>query len=85
MAAFFCRHIDGCCFTGVPAFLIPARPLLTVLIALILVLAISYGFEVASKITRRGVYDVMDAVASVIGGIVGMLIPILFKLHLFYI
>ena len=43
-----------------------------VLLALAGVIAISYGFELFSKITGIGVYDFMDAVASVIGGVVGM-------------
>ena len=43
-----------------------------ILIALAGVIAISYGFELYSKITGVGVYDFMDAVASVIGGIIGM-------------
>lgn len=43
------------------------------LAALLLVVAISYGFELFSLITGKGHYDVMDAVASIIGGILGML------------
>jgi glycopeptide antibiotics resistance protein len=43
-----------------------------VLFALAGVVVISYGFELFSKITGVGVYDFMDAVASVIGGIIGM-------------
>ena len=43
-----------------------------VLFALAGVVVISYGFELFSKITGIGVYDFMDAVASVIGGIIGM-------------
>jgi glycopeptide antibiotics resistance protein len=43
-----------------------------VLLALAGVIAISYGFELFSKITRIGVYDFMDAVASIIGGVIGM-------------
>ena len=44
----------------------------SVLIALAGVIAISYGFELFSKITGLGIYDFMDAVASVIGGLVGV-------------
>ncbi|MHA4846499.1 hypothetical protein ACX0G7_20150 [Flavitalea antarctica] len=43
-----------------------------VLFALAGVITISYGFELFSKITGIGVYDFMDAVASVIGGVIGM-------------
>ena len=44
----------------------------SVLIALAGVIAISYGFELFSKITGFGIYDFMDAVASVIGGVIGI-------------
>jgi glycopeptide antibiotics resistance protein len=44
----------------------------SVLIALAGVVVISYGFELFSKITGHGIYDFMDAVASVIGGIIGI-------------
>ena len=43
-------------------------------IVLIIVIVISYGFELFSKFTGLGHYDFMDAVASVIGGVLGMLI-----------
>ncbi|HTE28627.1 hypothetical protein [Flavitalea sp.] len=43
-----------------------------VLLALAGVIVISYGFELFSKITGFGVYDFMDAVASVIGGVIGI-------------
>ena len=41
-------------------------------LAFIIVLIISYGFELFSKFTGKGHYEVMDAVAAVIGGILGM-------------
>lgn len=53
-------------------FLLPAHFLYAILITLLLVVCISYGFELTSKITGRGHYDVMDAVASVLGGLIGM-------------
>jgi glycopeptide antibiotics resistance protein len=48
-----------------------------ILIALAGVVAISYGFELFSKLTGLGVYDFLDAVASVIGGIIGMAMVLL--------
>ena len=42
------------------------------LIVLFLVVAASYGFELFSLITGLGHYDVMDAVAGVVGGLLGM-------------
>ncbi len=35
---------------------------------------ISYGFELFSKFTGKGHYEVLDAVASIIGGIIGIAI-----------
>jgi VanZ family protein len=48
-----------------------------VLMAFIAVAAVSYGFELFSKITGLGIYDFIDAVASVIGGLVGMAVVLL--------
>ena len=48
-----------------------------ILVALLGVIAISYGFELFSKITGLGIYDFMDAIASVIGGVLGMGIVLL--------
>lgn len=42
-------------------------------LVLIIIIAVSYGFELFSKITGKGRYDFLDAVASVIGGVIGML------------
>jgi hypothetical protein len=36
------------------------------------VVAVSYGFELFSLVTGRGHHEVLDAVAAVIGGIIGM-------------
>ncbi|HTD93364.1 MAG TPA: hypothetical protein VK644_06120 [Chitinophagaceae bacterium] len=44
----------------------------TILTSLTGVALVSYGFELFSLITRKGQYDVLDAVASVAGGIVGI-------------
>ncbi len=41
-------------------------------LTLAVILAISYGWELLSKITGKGHYEIMDAVASVIGGLTGM-------------
>jgi glycopeptide antibiotics resistance protein len=50
----------------------------SVIAALIAVAAVSYGFELFSKITGLGIYDFMDAVASLIGGVLGMLLVLCF-------
>lgn len=51
----------------------------SIIITLIAIMAISYGFELFSKITRLGKYDLMDAVASAIGGIVGIALALPFQ------
>lgn len=40
--------------------------------ALLFSIAIAYGFELFSKFTGKGHYDVMDAVAGVAGAIIGI-------------
>lgn len=49
----------------------PDRQGLVVVFVFALILIISYGFELFSKITGMGVYDFMDAVFSAIGGMAG--------------
>ncbi|MEP6596547.1 MAG: hypothetical protein ABJA71_11410 [Ginsengibacter sp.] len=49
--------------------------------AFILVIMISYGFELYSKFTGKGHYEVNDAVASTIGGVLGMAIALIVELY----
>jgi len=44
-----------------------------IVITFILIVAICYGFELFSLITKIGHYEIMDAVAGTIGGTIGML------------
>ncbi len=59
------------------AQLLPAYLIIGSVIALILIMIISYGFELMSLLTKRGHYDLLDAVAGAAGGIVGIAIIIL--------
>ncbi len=43
----------------------------------VIVIAVSYGFEVLSLITKRGHYEILDAVAAIIGGAIGIAIILL--------
>ena len=52
-------------------------------IAFIIVLGISYGFELFSKLTGFGRYDFADAVASAIGGTLGMGVALLAEFFIF--
>lgn len=49
-----------------------AQLLPATLLAFAVVVLISYGFELFSKITGIGHYELMDAVAAIIGGLLGM-------------
>ena len=53
---------------------------LVTIAVLTLVVVISYGFELFSKITGKGRYDFMDAVASVVGGVLGMAVVVMILL-----
>ena len=69
---FFAGIIIGFVLEFAGWWFMPDRlPVVTVFV-FILVLGISYGFELFSKITGKGRYDFLDAVASVIGGLIGM-------------
>lgn len=53
---------------------------LTVLLSLFFSIAVGYGFELFSKFSGKGHYDIMDAVASVIGAVIGIGAVILFRM-----
>lgn len=53
-------------------WLMPGSILTVTVITLIIVMIVSYGFELFSKFTGIGRYDFMDAVASVAGGVLGI-------------
>jgi hypothetical protein len=52
-------------------------------ISLTVIAAVSYGFELFSKVTGKGYYDFIDAVASFIGGVIGMAIATIIIVFLF--
>jgi VanZ family protein len=60
-------------------FLIDKHEVVAAVIAFVLVVFISYGFELFSKFTGKGHYDVIDAVAGIIGGVAGMIIVFAFQ------
>ena len=53
-------------------FVLDHSLLLSTLLSTLLAVAISYGFELYSLFTGRGHYELMDAVASILGGMVGI-------------
>lgn len=62
-------------------WLLPLHIVIATAVTFTIVVAISYGFELYSKLTGRGHYEVMDAVAATVGGTLGMAV-VLFWLAL---
>ena len=60
-------------------FLLKPQLALATVASLTIVVVISYGFELFSKITGRGHYEVLDAIAAIIGGILGMVLVLPFQ------
>jgi len=69
---------------GFSSFLLRSNLLLATAIAFTVVLAISYGFELFSKLTGLGRYDFIDAVASAIGGVIGMALALIAELYILH-
>ena len=72
----------GAILQGFISFLLRDHLILATVIAFVLVVVISYGFELFSKTTGFGIYDFIDAVASAIGGSLGIGVALLFELYL---
>ena len=75
--------VMGAVLQSFTSFLLQDHLLIATIIAFIIVLVISYGFELFSKITGMGRYDFIDAVASAIGGLLGMGLSLLAEIYLF--
>ena len=69
---FFVGIVMGGVLQAISAYILPNHMLLATIIVFVIVVLISYGFEVLSLITGRGHYEVMDAVAAIIGSGIGM-------------
>lgn len=63
----------------ITGFLIPGHFVVGIIVTFSLVIAISYGFELYSLITKKGHYEILDAVAAIMGGIAGMAIILLIE------
>lgn len=74
---FFAGIVMGILLQATALYLLPGEMITGIVIVLVLVVVISYGFELFSKITGKGHHDVMDAVASIIGGVLGMILFLL--------
>lgn len=69
---FFAGILMGAFLEAVLWWLWPSYTGVITAIVFVIVLIVSYGFELFSKVTGKGHYDFMDAVASIIGGVVGL-------------
>lgn len=67
----------GACLQLAAQWLLPGSQVLATVAAFVLVMAISIGFEVFSLVTGWGHYDLYDAIASIIGGVLGIGIVLL--------
>lgn len=69
---FWVGMLIGAMFHILVIFFLPQNFWLSILITFILIVALCYGFELFSLITKLGHYEVMDAIAGIIGGVIGM-------------
>ena len=69
---FFVGIVMGIVLQALVTFLFPKQPVWGSVLSFILVIIISYGFELYSKFTGWGHYEINDAVAAIIGGVLGM-------------
>jgi hypothetical protein len=74
---FFVGILIGAALQAFCWWLLPDLFLLATLITLILVICISYGWELISRFTGKGHYEISDAIASIVGGLLGMGITML--------
>ncbi|HVG41325.1 MAG TPA: hypothetical protein VM888_06915 [Chitinophagaceae bacterium] len=75
---FYVGIVMGIVLQAFLLYLLPLHYQIATAISFLLIAAISYGFELYSLFTGHGHYDFLDAIASVLGGIVGMAITFLF-------
>jgi hypothetical protein len=76
---FFVGILMGAVLQLSALYVMPQHYALGILVTFIAVVFISYGFELFSLVTKKGHYEVLDAVASVAGGIAGMIIILVLK------
>lgn len=69
---FYAGILIGAVLQAFFAFLLDEQYVLTIFLSLFFSAAIGYGFELFSKFTGKGYYELMDAVATVAGAIIGI-------------
>ena len=80
-------------FVGIPIgsitqifadYIAPGRMLASGTLALLAVAGVGYGFELFSKISGKGHHELMDALATILGGIIGIAVTMAILMKLFY-
>lgn len=79
---FFVGIVMGTVLQSIITHFLPTHFLLSIIVTFALVVAISYGFELFSLVTKLGHYDIWDAVAGTAGGVAGMIIILFFEFYL---
>lgn len=79
------KHLLVCIPLGVTLqagsmHVVPDRPLLAIFLAFSLMVFVAYMFEIFSLITDLGYYEMLDALASILGGILGIGLYVGFKM-----
>jgi glycopeptide antibiotics resistance protein len=69
---FYAGILMGTLLQALGWWLMPGHIAFSVAIVFAIVIIVSYGFELFSLVTGMGRYDFMDAVASAIGGVLGI-------------
>ena len=62
----------GALFRIFTLYFFPHNYLLGIVITFVLIVVFCYGFELFSLVTKIGHYEILDAVAGIVGGSIGM-------------
>lgn len=76
---FWVGMLIGGIFQALTFNILPENYGWAIIITFILIVAVCYGFELFSLITKKGHYEILDAVAGIVGGLIGMGIILLIK------
>ena len=72
----------GVVLQALALWILPGEIFLASSVVFAIIIAISYGFELYSKLTGHGHHEIMDAVAAIVGGVLGMAITLIFRMLL---
>lgn len=76
---FWVGMLMGAIFRIFTLYFFPEQYIFSIVITFILIVVLTYGFELFSLITGKGHYEIMDAIAGTIGGTIGMAIILLIE------